>query len=129
MAPPRLLRRAREVVCPRIPGCAHRPPLVRPPWPTRPVSGPGPGVFKDAFERRAETLEVPLEDESEERLGQASPGGKKIEELVAVAEYEPDRVLGLRHIDGPPVDLPDPGPQAQQTVRLGHGGDGCSFAR
>lgn len=30
-------------------------------------------------------------------------GGKKIEELVEVAEYEPDRVLGLRNIEGPPV--------------------------
>jgi uncharacterized protein YndB with AHSA1/START domain len=32
-----------------------------------------------------------------------APGGKKIEELVEVAEYEPDRVLGLRMIEGPPV--------------------------
>ena len=32
-----------------------------------------------------------------------APGGKKIEELVEVAEYEPDRVLGLRNIEGPPV--------------------------
>jgi uncharacterized protein YndB with AHSA1/START domain len=32
-----------------------------------------------------------------------APGGKKIDELVEVAEYEPDRVLGLRMIEGPPV--------------------------
>jgi uncharacterized protein YndB with AHSA1/START domain len=32
-----------------------------------------------------------------------APGGKKIHELVEVAEYEPDRVLGLRIIEGPPV--------------------------
>ena len=32
-----------------------------------------------------------------------APGGKKIHELVEVAEYEPDRVLGLRMIEGPPV--------------------------
>jgi uncharacterized protein YndB with AHSA1/START domain len=32
-----------------------------------------------------------------------APGGKRIEELVEVAEYEPDRVLELRNIEGPPV--------------------------
>jgi uncharacterized protein YndB with AHSA1/START domain len=32
-----------------------------------------------------------------------APGGMKIEELVEVAEYEPDRVLGLRNIEGPPI--------------------------
>ena len=32
-----------------------------------------------------------------------APGGKKIHELVEVAEYEPDRVLGLRMLEGPPV--------------------------
>jgi uncharacterized protein YndB with AHSA1/START domain len=32
-----------------------------------------------------------------------APGGKMIHELVEVAEYEPDRVLGLRMIEGPPV--------------------------
>jgi uncharacterized protein YndB with AHSA1/START domain len=32
-----------------------------------------------------------------------APGGKKIHELVEVAEYEQDRVLGLRMIEGPPV--------------------------
>ena len=32
-----------------------------------------------------------------------APGGKKIHELVEVTEYERDRVLGLRMIEGPPV--------------------------
>jgi hypothetical protein len=32
-----------------------------------------------------------------------APGQIKIEELVEVAEYEPDRVLGLRNIEGPPI--------------------------
>jgi uncharacterized protein YndB with AHSA1/START domain len=32
-----------------------------------------------------------------------APGGKKIHEFVEVVEHEPDRVLGLRMIDGPPV--------------------------
>ena len=76
-APPRLVRRAREVVCPRIPRVRSSRAAVTPPWPTRPASGPGRGVFKDAFERRAETLEVPLEDESEERLGQAARSGRR----------------------------------------------------
>jgi uncharacterized protein YndB with AHSA1/START domain len=32
-----------------------------------------------------------------------APGGKNISSLVEVAEYEPDRVFGMRMIEGPPV--------------------------
>ena len=45
----------------------------------------------------------PLRVGSRIREVHRAPGGKKIEELVEVAEYEPDRVLGLRNIEGPPV--------------------------
>ena len=45
----------------------------------------------------------PLRVGSRMREVHRAPGGKKIEELVEVAEYEPDRVLGLRNIEGPPV--------------------------
>jgi uncharacterized protein YndB with AHSA1/START domain len=45
----------------------------------------------------------PLRVGSRIREVHRAPGGKKIHELVEVAEYEPDRVFGLRMIDGPPV--------------------------
>jgi uncharacterized protein YndB with AHSA1/START domain len=45
----------------------------------------------------------PLRVGSRIREVHRAPGGKKIEELVEVAEYEPDRVLGLRNIEGPPI--------------------------
>ena len=45
----------------------------------------------------------PLRMGSRIREVHRAPGGKKIEELVEVAEYEPDRVLGLRNIEGPPI--------------------------
>lgn len=32
-----------------------------------------------------------------------APGGKQIDELVEVAEYQPDCVLDLQMIEGPPV--------------------------
>jgi uncharacterized protein YndB with AHSA1/START domain len=34
-----------------------------------------------------------------------APGGKKIQSLVEVSEYEPDRVFGLRVIEGTPIHL------------------------
>lgn len=45
----------------------------------------------------------PLRVGSRIREVHRAPGGKKIEELVEVAEYEADRVFGLRNIEGPPV--------------------------
>jgi uncharacterized protein YndB with AHSA1/START domain len=32
-----------------------------------------------------------------------APGGKKVVSPVEVAEYEPDRVFGMRMIEGPPI--------------------------
>lgn len=32
-----------------------------------------------------------------------APGGKNMASLVEVAEYEPDRVFGMRIIEGPPI--------------------------
>ena len=45
----------------------------------------------------------PLRVGSRIREVHRAPGGKKTHELVEVAEYEPDRVFGLRMIEGPPV--------------------------
>lgn len=45
----------------------------------------------------------PLRVGSRVREVHRAPGGKKIRELVEVAEYEPDRVFGLRMIQGPPI--------------------------
>jgi uncharacterized protein YndB with AHSA1/START domain len=45
----------------------------------------------------------PLRVGSRIREVHRAPGGKKIHELVEVVEYEPDRVLGLRNIEGPRV--------------------------
>jgi len=45
----------------------------------------------------------PLRVGSRIREVHRAPGGKKIHELVEVAAYEPDRVLGLRNVEGPPV--------------------------
>jgi len=60
------------------------------PWPTTTVSA-------------VPETDGPLRVGSRVREVHRAPGGKKIEELVEVAEYEPDRVLGLRNIEGPPV--------------------------
>ena len=46
----------------------------------------------------------PLRVGSRIREVHRAPGGKKIYEVVEVAEYEPDRVLGLRNIEGPPLN-------------------------
>jgi uncharacterized protein YndB with AHSA1/START domain len=32
-----------------------------------------------------------------------APGGKQFAELVEVVEYEPDRVFGMRIVEGPPI--------------------------
>lgn len=45
----------------------------------------------------------PLRVGSRIREVHRAPGGERVEELVEVAGYEPDRVLGLRNIEGPPV--------------------------
>jgi len=34
-----------------------------------------------------------------------APGGKELKSLVEVAEYEPDRTLALRVLEGTPIDL------------------------
>jgi uncharacterized membrane protein len=52
-----------------------------------------------------------------------APGGRELHSVVEVSEYEPDRVLGLRVVEGTPVHarfqfLPDEGDGAGTLVRM-----------
>jgi len=50
-----------------------------------------------------------------------APGGKELESVVEVSEYEPDRTLGLRVVEGTPI-------HARMTFQPANGGTDMTFA-
>jgi uncharacterized protein YndB with AHSA1/START domain len=81
------------------------------------VDRPVPDVFDHVTDPsrlatwQTNTVSAVQEDDGPLRLGtrlrevHRTPGGKELESLVEVSEYEPDRVFALRVVEGTPIHL------------------------